>query len=61
MAPNELLREIRVPILRDNQRGIFLKLGLRRAQAISPNSDALDTPSTSSPRYINAICVENIG
>ena len=35
MAPNELLREIRVPMLRENQRGIFLKLGLRRAQAIS--------------------------
>jgi carbon-monoxide dehydrogenase medium subunit len=35
MAPNELLREIRVPALRANQRGIFLKLGLRRAQAIS--------------------------
>jgi carbon-monoxide dehydrogenase medium subunit len=35
MAPNELLREIRVPMLQENQRGIFLKLGLRRAQAIS--------------------------
>jgi xanthine dehydrogenase iron-sulfur cluster and FAD-binding subunit A len=35
MAPNELLREIRIPMLRENQRGIFLKLGLRRAQAIS--------------------------
>jgi carbon-monoxide dehydrogenase medium subunit len=35
MTPNELLREIRVPMLRASQRGIFLKLGLRRAQAIS--------------------------
>ena len=35
MASNELLREIRVPLLRANQRGVFLKLGLRRAQAIS--------------------------
>jgi carbon-monoxide dehydrogenase medium subunit len=35
MAPNELLREIRVSMLHANQRGIFLKLGLRRAQAIS--------------------------
>jgi carbon-monoxide dehydrogenase medium subunit len=35
MAPNELLRKIRIPMLRENQRGIFLKLGLRRAQAIS--------------------------
>jgi carbon-monoxide dehydrogenase medium subunit len=35
MALNELLREIRIPMLGENQRGIFLKLGLRRAQAIS--------------------------
>jgi xanthine dehydrogenase iron-sulfur cluster and FAD-binding subunit A len=35
MRPNELLREIRVPVLNDHQRGLFLKLGLRRAQAIS--------------------------
>ena len=35
IRPDELLREIRVPALRDNQRGLFLKLGLRRAQAIS--------------------------
>ena len=31
----ELLREIRVPLLRPDQRGVFIKLGLRRAQAIS--------------------------
>jgi carbon-monoxide dehydrogenase medium subunit len=35
IRPDELLREIRVPALRGNQRGLFLKLGLRRAQAIS--------------------------
>src|SRR5215212_698208 len=35
IQPNELLREIRFPALRDNQRGHFIKLGLRRAQAIS--------------------------
>ncbi|NTU79213.1 MAG: 2Fe-2S iron-sulfur cluster binding domain-containing protein [Chloroflexales bacterium] len=35
MAPGELLREIRVPALGPGQRGIFLKLGLRRAQAIA--------------------------
>lgn len=35
LAPDELLSEIRIPALRANQRGRFLKLGLRRAQAIS--------------------------
>ena len=35
LRPNELVREIRFPALRAGQRGIFLKLGLRRAQAIS--------------------------
>ncbi len=35
LRPGELVREIRVPALRPNQRGLFVKLGLRRAQAIS--------------------------
>ncbi|MDP9365951.1 MAG: FAD binding domain-containing protein [Chloroflexota bacterium] len=35
IRPDELLREIRFPALAAEQRGIFLKLGLRRAQAIS--------------------------
>jgi xanthine dehydrogenase iron-sulfur cluster and FAD-binding subunit A len=35
IRPDELLREIRIPALNDNQRGLFIKLGLRRAQAIS--------------------------
>ncbi|HEV2457513.1 MAG TPA: FAD binding domain-containing protein [Ktedonobacterales bacterium] len=35
MQPGELLREIRVPAMTSGQRGLFLKLGLRRAQAIS--------------------------
>ncbi len=35
LATDELLREIRFPALRANQRGLFIKLGLRRAQAIS--------------------------
>ena len=35
LAPDELVRAIRFPALRDDQRGRFVKLGLRRAQAIS--------------------------
>jgi xanthine dehydrogenase iron-sulfur cluster and FAD-binding subunit A len=35
LRPDELLREIRVPGMSAGQRGLFLKLGLRRAQAIS--------------------------
>ena len=35
MQPNELLSAIRFPAFERNQRGVFLKLGLRRAQAIS--------------------------
>jgi xanthine dehydrogenase iron-sulfur cluster and FAD-binding subunit A len=35
IQPGELLREIRFPALAENQRGLFIKLGLRRAQAIS--------------------------
>ena len=35
LRPDELLREVRVPLLAAGQRGLFLKLGLRRAQAIS--------------------------
>ncbi|GAC1391894.1 MAG: hypothetical protein NVS4B11_17240 [Ktedonobacteraceae bacterium] len=35
LKPDELLYEIRIPATQPNQRGLFLKLGLRRAQAIS--------------------------
>ncbi len=41
LRPDELLREIRVPALQAHQRGLFLKLGLRRAQAISVINVAL--------------------
>ncbi len=35
LRPDELMSAIHIPPLKDDQRGIFLKLGLRRAQAIS--------------------------
>ncbi len=35
LRPNELLRELRFPALTNRQRGLYVKLGLRRAQAIS--------------------------
>jgi carbon-monoxide dehydrogenase medium subunit len=41
LAPGELLREIRVPPLTADQRGTFLKLGLRQAQAIAVINVAL--------------------
>jgi xanthine dehydrogenase iron-sulfur cluster and FAD-binding subunit A len=41
LAPGELLREVRVPALAPGQRGIFLKLGLRQAQAIAVINVAL--------------------
>lgn len=41
LQPDEILREIRFPMLSDQQRGLFLKLGLRRSQAISVINMAL--------------------
>ncbi len=41
LRANELLREIRIPVVSMEQRGLFLKLGLRRAQAISVVNMAL--------------------
>lgn len=41
LAPDELLTSITVPALRPGQEGVFIKLGLRRAQAISVVSVAV--------------------
>lgn len=41
LQPNEILREIRFPKLSNWQRGLFIKLGLRRSQAISVINMAL--------------------
>ena len=41
LQPDELIREIRIPSLSSQQRSLFVKLGLRRAQAISVINIAL--------------------
>jgi len=41
LAPDEMLTEISIPALRENQRGTFIKIALRRGQAISVVNVAL--------------------
>jgi carbon-monoxide dehydrogenase medium subunit len=53
MQPGEILADIRFPAMRPNQRGTFLKLGLRRAQAISL-VDAAMIVTMNNSRVVNA-------
>jgi xanthine dehydrogenase iron-sulfur cluster and FAD-binding subunit A len=72
LAPEELVSEIRVAAMAPNQRGIFLKLGLRQAQAISVINiaavltfsgdlvtDARVALGCVAPTVIRAVTVEN--
>jgi xanthine dehydrogenase iron-sulfur cluster and FAD-binding subunit A len=57
IRPDELLREVRFPALQAHQRGLFLKLGLRRAQAISVIDIAIVlTFDVGPPSNQSAIC-----
>jgi carbon-monoxide dehydrogenase medium subunit len=55
IRPDEILREIRVPALNDNQRGLFVKLGLRRAQAISVIDLAIVLTFAEEPRTTQGV------
>ncbi len=54
--PDELVREIRLPVLASNQRSLFVKLGLRRAQAISVVNVAF-VLTFDADDYINDACI----
>ncbi len=55
LRPDELLCEIRIPAMQSDQRGLFLKLGLRRAQAISVINMAFVL--TFSGEYVSNACI----
>jgi carbon-monoxide dehydrogenase medium subunit len=62
LQPGELVREVRFPALRANQRGVFRKLGLRRAQAISVVNLAIVLTFSSDERVENArIALGSVG
>ncbi|GAB4437827.1 MAG: hypothetical protein OHK0015_30910 [Chloroflexi bacterium OHK40] len=54
LAPGELLREVRIPAPGLARRGIFLKLGLRRAQAIAVVNVALVVEIDAADRVVHA-------
>ena len=61
MHPDELLTAIQFPALNANQRGMFIKLGLRRAQAISVVNAAVvltfDGDSVTAARIASTVIV----
>ena len=58
MAPDEILVDIAFPALQPNQRGMFIKLGLRRAQAISVvNTAVLLTFAQDAPGKLERVAI----